>query len=58
MKTTRINEIAESFINGNISWCKAQLYGKRDAKFAVYERLQDVASKLEADSFYRLVLKG
>lgn len=28
MKQTKEQEIAESFINGNISWCRKQLKGK------------------------------
>lgn len=57
----KAQEIAESWINGNISWCKQQLYGKKALKFQVYEILQgDMPGKCndDAKNFYRIILKG
>ena len=53
MKTTRIEEIAESFINGNISWVKAQLRTKKDVA-AVATYLRENAPN-ELKSFLRIM---
>lgn len=55
----RIEEIAQAFINGNISWCKAKLYGNHKLKCDVYNYLLENASKCVAKSYLvELIIKG
>ena len=52
MTTNKAHEIAESFINGNISWVKERVKSK--ANFvAVYNELKRI-SKIEAESFMKV----
>jgi hypothetical protein len=51
---TNVKEIAESFINGNISWAKAQLRGKTSLAFKVAQWLKEYAPE-ELDSFLRIM---
>lgn len=52
----RAEELAESFINGNISWVRAQLAGKRSMTAKVADYLRVMAPE-ELESFLRLMAR-
>ena len=54
MRQSKAEQIAESFINGNISWCKVQLYGKRKLTCQVIAWLKEYAPN-ELESFLRIM---
>ena len=54
MKTNSPEALAESFINGNISWVRAQLAGKRSLTAKTAAFLQEYAPN-ELASFLRLM---
>lgn len=54
MKEDRINEIATSFVNGNISWVKAQLRTKKDVA-AVADFMRELGWISELASFLKIM---
>ena len=56
MKTDRVEEIAESFINGNISWVRDRVKRKKRF-FEVLYRLRWWGRTEEANKFERLYSK-
>lgn len=54
MSEERVIEIAESFINGNISWCREQLGGSRKKIAQVAAWLREYVPD-ELESFLRLM---
>ena len=56
MKKGRVEEIAESFINGNISWCKEQIKNNGKLMLKIREYLNDYSPE-EGLRFYRIMTK-
>ena len=54
MKAKRSEEIAESFVNGNISWVREQIKNKRGAYVAVLDAMRELFPN-EVPSFERLI---
>ena len=58
MTSEQAGIIAESYINGNISWVKEQI-GKSLKKFIlVYDFLATNVGQSEADDFMRMIYRG
>lgn len=56
MAPTKIEEIAVSFVNGNISWVKSKVRTKKDMA-QVIQFMQEMGWISECESFIRIMSK-
>jgi len=54
MERTRVEQIAESFINGNISWCKDKIKNNGKLMLMIREYLNEYSPE-EGLRFYRIM---